>query len=437
MGVVDLESRALTTAGFSHAALADVEAGLALLRRARELALDAPPADHTRAVINLSEVLDLTGRTPQALEEVRAVVALAAQRPEPSSYDSFVALQEVNHLIRLGRLDEARVALPEQVPGDAIGNSNLFRLNLAATLAFQRGEPGLDELLQRTRRLGIGLRDPQWIEPLEVLTAQLALAEGRLGEARAAVDRGLASVADTQEGLREVRLCWAGLMIEAVAAERARDLGEAADGDRVEMLAARLAAARAKPGQWSEGAAYAALADAELARARHTHGGQASEPELYLPAADAFDALGLPWPATYARVRAAEAQVAGGNREAASATLGVAFEAARAMGARPLVEEAEGLARRARLRTLAAGAAADAAPAPQPAQRLGLTPRELEVLLLVAEGRTNREIGATLYMSEKTASVHVSRILAKLSVGGRVEAAAVAHRLGLTAAAGG
>ncbi len=64
---------------------------------------------------------------------------------------------------------------------------------------------------------------------------------------------------------------------------------------------------------------------------------------------------------------------------------------------------------------------------------LGLTPREHQVLLLVAEGRTNREIGAELFMSEKTASVHVSRILAKLDVGGRVEAAAVAHRLGMTA----
>ena len=72
-----------------------------------------------------------------------------------------------------------------------------------------------------------------------------------------------------------------------------------------------------------------------------------------------------------------------------------------------------------------------------PADSLGLTPRELEVLLLVAAGRTNREIGAELFMSEKTASVHVSRILAKLGVGGRVEAAAVAHRLGLTAATAG
>jgi DNA-binding NarL/FixJ family response regulator len=62
---------------------------------------------------------------------------------------------------------------------------------------------------------------------------------------------------------------------------------------------------------------------------------------------------------------------------------------------------------------------------------VGLTPREHEVLCLVAEGRTNREIGETLYMSEKTAGVHVSRILAKLDARSRVEAATLAERLGL------
>ena len=63
--------------------------------------------------------------------------------------------------------------------------------------------------------------------------------------------------------------------------------------------------------------------------------------------------------------------------------------------------------------------------------RLGLTSREAEVLALVAVGRTNREIGAELYVSEKTASVHVSNILRKLGVTNRVEAAAVAQRVGI------
>ncbi|MGH2869486.1 MAG: response regulator transcription factor, partial [Solirubrobacteraceae bacterium] len=61
-----------------------------------------------------------------------------------------------------------------------------------------------------------------------------------------------------------------------------------------------------------------------------------------------------------------------------------------------------------------------------------LTPRERQVLALIAEGATNRQIGEALFMAEKTASVHVSRILAKLGVTGRTQAAAVAHRQHLT-----
>src|SRR5262249_38748900 len=98
-----------------------------------------------------------------------------------------------------------------------------------------------------------------------------------------------------------------------------------------------------------------------------------------------------------------------------------------------------------------AGLALDAAPGertaepvePVPAvEAFGLTPRERDVLRLLALGRTNRQIAEELYISPKTASVHVSNILAKLAVGGRGEAAALAHRLRLfpeeePAAAGG
>jgi DNA-binding CsgD family transcriptional regulator/tetratricopeptide (TPR) repeat protein len=433
LSVPDLESRALNTAGLSHAALTDVDAGVALLRRALELAADAPPADYTRAVINLSEVLDLSGRTGEALEQVRAAMALATERPEPSSYDSFVQLQEINHLVRLGRLDDARVGLPDRVPGDAIGNSSLYRVNLDATIAVLRGEPGAAEAIQQARRLSLGTRDPQWLEPLEVLAAQVAMRAGRVADARAAVDRGLAAVADTEEGLREVRLIWVGLMVEAEAAERTHALGEAADGERAATLATRLETARAKPAQWCEGPAYAALARAEQARRLQALGEAPADPAAFEAAAAAFGELRLPWPAAYAHMRAAEAHVISGDRDAATAALTAACASARAMGAVPLAEESEALARRARLRTDGPGGPAPVSDdAPEPARQLGLTPRELEVLLLVAEGRTNREIGGELFMSEKTASVHVSRILAKLSVGGRVEAAAVAHRLGLT-----
>jgi DNA-binding CsgD family transcriptional regulator len=71
-------------------------------------------------------------------------------------------------------------------------------------------------------------------------------------------------------------------------------------------------------------------------------------------------------------------------------------------------------------------------PAPRRADTFGLSAREKEVLALIAQGRTNREIGERLFISQKTVGVHVGNILAKLRVSGRVEAAAVAIRLGLT-----
>ena len=116
-----------------------------------------------------------------------------------------------------------------------------------------------------------------------------------------------------------------------------------------------------------------------------------------------------------------------------------------ALGAGPLRGEVERLARLGRvdLRPDAATAAGPDGPTsdgdgpapsaePSPGAELGLTARELEVLALVAEGRSNRQVGDALFISAKTASVHVSNILAKLGVASRVEAAAVAHRLGLT-----
>ena len=113
-------------------------------------------------------------------------------------------------------------------------------------------------------------------------------------------------------------------------------------------------------------------------------------------------------------------------------TFGRAADIADQLGARPLREQAEWLARRARL-TLAGDPAAQAAdPGEQARHKYGLTARELEVLRLLAAGRTNRAIAAELFISVKTASVHVSNIMAKLGVASRGEAAAIAYRLGLS-----
>ena len=141
-----------------------------------------------------------------------------------------------------------------------------------------------------------------------------------------------------------------------------------------------------------------------------------------------------------ARWRAAEALLARRgdrrDRELAAELLRRGHATAVELGAAPLRAELERLARLGRVELTAGAAAGGQAPdrpadATAPAAALGLTARELEVLALVAEGRSNRQVGEALFISAKTASVHVSNILAKLGVASRVEAAAVAHRLGL------
>jgi DNA-binding NarL/FixJ family response regulator len=146
--------------------------------------------------------------------------------------------------------------------------------------------------------------------------------------------------------------------------------------------------------------------------------------------------LARPYPAAISRWREAEALMRGGDRAGAATAAAAAREVATRLGATWLREEIDGLTARARLAT---GEAVVDAPLEAPDEEeglpFGLTARELQVLRLVAGGATNREVGAKLFMAEKTASVHVSRILAKLDVRSRTEAAAVAHRQGLGPAA--
>ena len=101
------------------------------------------------------------------------------------------------------------------------------------------------------------------------------------------------------------------------------------------------------------------------------------------------------------------------------------------VGAEPLRLRVEALAARARVDLTSSPV--DSGAGGEAPDRFGLTPREREVLQLVAEGRTNRQIAESLFISEKTAGVHVSNILGKLDASGRTEAAAIARRYGLIA----
>ena len=142
----------------------------------------------------------------------------------------------------------------------------------------------------------------------------------------------------------------------------------------------------------------------------------------------------MPYPAAYASWREAEARLAlrSGSREEITRVLRAARDSASALGARPLLSEVEQLATRARIELKQEEAEPSPAEPLRPeVAKLGLTTRELEVLGLIAAGRTNRQIAEALFITEKTAGAHVSNILGKLGVAGRVEAARIAMRLGL------
>jgi DNA-binding CsgD family transcriptional regulator len=225
--------------------------------------------------------------------------------------------------------------------------------------------------------------------------------------------------------MRIARVTAVGMVVEADRAQRARDLREKAD-ERDAVARARIHMDRLKAAAEDGGPverAWVAMGNAEMTRARGR-----SDADRWLAAASEWDALDRPYWVAIARWRAAEALVDGGDRTAAAEAARPALETARRLGSAWLTAQLTGLASRARL-NLEAERDGDGMPAEtENGNPFGLTPRERQVLALLAEGATNRQIGTALYMAEKTASVHVSRILSKLGVSTRTQAAAVAHR---------
>ena len=143
---------------------------------------------------------------------------------------------------------------------------------------------------------------------------------------------------------------------------------------------------------------------------------------------EGWETLGAPIEAALASTAAGRATGPGRRRDRATATASEALATAERIGALALADRIRAAARRHRLRLDGVGPDDDGAH--------GLTAREREVLILLADGRTNEQIAAELFMSPKTASVHVSRIISKLGVANRTEAAAYAHRNGLASSPG-
>jgi DNA-binding NarL/FixJ family response regulator len=409
----------------SHAMVygGEEEAGLRLMREAGEESRRAGlPWLATRAFVNLSDLELMLGRYEDAVRTTDEGMPMTEQAGLERTIGSFLRGNKGEALMRIGRWQEAMAAVAPaaDAPGVYVGTVLLLRAELNM-LSGRRPEAELE--LREARRHLRRSSSSQFALPLAGVEAEFARSGGDLKGAREIVERVLTRT-DIGE---EQRYKWPVISLAArIEAEHAVSAGGRADEGRMASLRAE---AESMDATTAADRGHRALVAAQHARLLHK-----DEAAAWSEAVAACRAMNEPHPLAYALLLHAVALSAEGDRAAASGSAREALELARGMGAAPLAEEIEALIRRARLRVEEGSDAAEVADeegvAPELA-RLGLTARESEVLSLVADGFSNGQIAERLFITRKTASVHVSNILAKLGVATRVEAAAMAHRMGL------
>jgi DNA-binding CsgD family transcriptional regulator len=427
------EAIALNALGTALGDAGDVDAGVPYLRESLAIAEeDGLEMEVGGAWINIADVLMTVGRFEEALASALEGLETVYTQDWRTTDWLRLAVAELRYV--LGDWEAAEEAMPAASRRQT-GGTLLYWQTCRAQLALGRGDmEAAEQAIAVLARATAGLSEPQFVGTHGVLSAELSRRRGDTKAARAVVDDALDRIEYCSEDVvRIAALTVAGLRVEGDAGQDARDRrdeeAEAAVRGRADALLERARLA-AESGSVVE-AAQLAAAQAEYARAT---GGDAGAP--WQVAAERWDELHQPYQAAYARWREAEALMQARDREGAARAAFASLSGARRVGSAWLAEEVESLAARARLQ-LGEGAERTAARV-ESDDPFGLTARERDVLALVAAGATNREIGERLHMAEKTASVHVSRILAKLNVRSRTEAAAVAHRQGLadTAAIG-
>ena len=418
-----------------------VEEGFAVLERGWGLARasgDGPAL--VRLAVSESDAL-------LKLAEFRRAADIALSGLEParraglqaSEVAAILAVNASEALLARGRTAEA-AALIDPLTADPPDRVHWLTHEVRAEIDLLRGD--IAAAAGRRRRIDAlfaHIGHVEFARESAQRATELALWAGRPGDALARVRRVLGLFHDPDLTIFCARLLAAGMRACADLAEQARArrdepaaeaAGAAADGLGVW-------AGQASGAPFTEHPLVAAIpADRATWDAERTRLAGASDPAAWGRAANAWQDLGCPHRAGYAWWRQAQAQLDSGQPAAAAAA---ALQAAAAAGEghAPLLAQVRTLAERARIPLQPPPAASPAAPgAARVPAAYGLTGRELAVLRLLAAGRTNAQIGAELYMSPKTASVHVTSILRKLGVSGRVQAAALAERAGLLPASG-
>lgn len=414
----------------------ELESGSRMLATAETLA-DGDGSALLRYRVNASDMANLLGSYEEALASALEGVARAKELGVERSSGLILSSNAVDPLVALGRWDEAeeRVhrALALQPP---LAFSVYLRQSLIL-LTLWRGDAESAATLYRRWRKGM-----LSLSGLEVQTRfgvarvvmQVGLAAGDLAGAWSTAGVGvfeapdhrpmpaydLPALADAARVLARVRVALATGTLDVESGPFA-----GVDDDRLRQLEERWRALLAEERFWPTAPLWSALVDAELGGPDGTGNDVGAWEAARAMAEHPFAPAAL---APYAALRLAEARVAAGDRPGAQDTLVIAVAEAATLGAGLVLDGARALAERASLnldgRPRARGASGS----------VELTARERQVLQLIAEGLSNRQIGERLFISAKTASVHVSAILRKLGAATRTEAAMVAGASGLLAA---
>jgi DNA-binding CsgD family transcriptional regulator len=427
------ECHAECTLGVCLVETGAVEDGLGHARRAVDLAEDLQlPVALDRCYGNLSHVLMTAGR----LDETALLVKSSTTGEWVTGIRLYAAGQNSSEaLIRSARFDDATAVLdrmPERGTSSCVYGPHALR----ALLALRRGQ--LDDAeshLDAADRLAAD--QPAFVGggTADTLRAELLLERNAPDDAYAAIERALTNIGATEDHFRRSEICTLGVRALADIDDAARLRGRTVDRDKLRRLAAGLVEQTrggvdtlSRPANPAPPRVRAMLAQSVAEATRLDE----PDPALWRAAAAAWIEASEPWSTTYCEWRAAQAALATHARSDAIAAVTSAWNRAREIGAQALVVHVERLAQRARITLVDESLRVDI-PQHAVARDLGLTAREGEVLDQLARGRTDRQIAEILFISTKTASVHVSNILRKLDAGNRVDAGEIGQRAGLGA----
>ena len=427
------EIRLLVLLGHVNCLRGAVEEGFAAFRRGQVLADGIDDADPAlRIAVFQSDALVKVGRLEEAWQVASHGIQRARRGGLGNTINAAVLLSNgAEAMLELGRTDDAAGVL--ELVTDGPPQLDDWTLHLRrAEVELRHGL--VEEAARRlngVRALPIG-GAAEVDRDITLQVAEVDLWRRRPGEALNAVERALARCEGTEEEPFCSEMFVLGLRAAADLAEfhRARrdPEGEQAAQEAVLRLMAELDRMGGRPFVDHPflvriPADYASWT-AEASRADGT-----SDADTWESVAMGWQRLQRPHRSAYALWRSVEAHAAEGHLPVAAARK-LQSAASAAAGMAPLVTAITRLARQRRVPLDAADDAAQAITTSAPVAT-GLTERERQVLRLVCQGRTNSQIGAELYISRKTASVHVMNILRKLNVTNRTQAAALAERLGI------